>query len=157
MALWRGLRSRTVDEQTAERELAAIFAQWLAAIPDEPDFFERTLADDWVYVDVSGSVRRKADYIPSIKAVPPGVRLELDALRVRLLGDVALVHGDYRVLGHDRDGTETVMPTRFTAVWAHREGDWQALAHHATAIGRDERYADSTAWPHSPPSASGAA
>jgi uncharacterized protein (TIGR02246 family) len=143
-----------VDEQRAERELTAVYRQWLAAIPGEPDFFEHTLADDWVYVDVSGSVRGKADYIPYIKAAPSGVRLELDALRVKLLGDVALVHGDYRVLGHEADGTETVMPTRFTAVWVHREGRWQALAHQSTAVGRDERYAHSTVWPPSPPGAS---
>jgi ketosteroid isomerase-like protein len=136
-----------VDEATAQRDLEALFREWLAAIPGDPDYFRRTLADDWVYVDVGGGVRGKEDYIPYVQAVPPGVRLELDTLRARLLGDVAVVHGDYRVLADA--GVE--MPTRFTAVWTREGGGWRARAHHATVVGRDERFADTAVWPHSPP------
>lgn len=137
-----------MDEATAQHELEALFRQWLAAIPSDPAYFKRTLADDWVYVDVGGGVRGKEDYIPYIEGAPAGVRLELDALRVRLLGDVGLVHGDYRVLADD-DGV--AMPTRFTAVWTRSGGRWQARAHHATVVGRDERFADTPVWPHTPP------
>ena len=53
-------------------------------------------------------------------------------LVVREFGDLVLVHGDYEV------GEEFAPPegstTRFTAVWQHQDGDWKALAHHATVL-----------------------
>ena len=55
-------------------------------------------------------------------------------LRVRLFGDVAIVHGHYEVGGKLTDGRDLSADTRFTANWIRREGGWQCLMHHATRI-----------------------
>lgn len=116
------------------QDLLGLYEQWFTALgQDDPSFFERTLADDWHYTDVRGTNRGKQDYLSYIAPLHSDVPVNrvLD-LVVREFGDVVLVHGDYEV------GEGFAPPegstTRFTAVWQHREGNWKALAHHATVL-----------------------
>ena len=117
----------------ARDELLALYEEWFARVGPEPgDFFRRVLADDWVYIDYLGVARGKADYEPYIAGVPPGAgpRAPRD-LDVRLVGDVAIVHGSYTIPGA-AGSTGTTL--RFTAVWLDRDGSWLALAHHTSAV-----------------------
>lgn len=120
----------------ARRELEALYEEWFARVgPDPGDFFERVLAPDWVYIDFTGTERGKADYEPYIAGVPPGAgpRSPRD-LRVRLVGDVAIVDGSYAIPWGAPGGAggETVL--RFTAVWRDEGDRWVALAHHTSAV-----------------------
>ena len=111
----------------------ALYEEWFARVgPDPGDFFKEVLAPDWVYIDYHGVKRTKADYEPYIAGVPPGSapRAPHD-LRVRLVGEVAIVDGSYTIVGSAGD-PETVL--RFTAVWIDRDGRWVALAHHTSAV-----------------------
>jgi ketosteroid isomerase-like protein len=54
-----------------------------------------------------------------------------DQIDVRPLGDVALVHGVTHFL---RDGSPA--STRYTDVWAARDGRWRAVAAHLTSVTR---------------------
>jgi hypothetical protein len=117
----------------ARGELLALYEEWFARVgPDPGDFFRRVLADDWVYIDYLGITRGKADYEPYVAGVPPGAgpRAPRD-LAVRLVGDVAIVHGSYTIPGVEGASGTTL---RFTAVWLHRAGSWLALAHHTSAV-----------------------
>ena len=91
----------TVDE--ARVELTALFEQWLERIPGgDDDFFGRMLDDDWVYADIAGAVRGKAEYLEYLKPVQPTVSGRLHELDPRLHGEIALVTGRYRIEGVPR-------------------------------------------------------
>ncbi len=121
--------------ERARAELTALFEQWLERIPGgDDDFFGRVLDDDWVYTDIAGTVRGKAEYLEYLKPVPPTVSGRLLELEPRLHGELALVTGRYRIEGALPDGTDVSSDTRFTAVWKHTAEGWRALAHHATTI-----------------------
>ncbi|MFC7550793.1 nuclear transport factor 2 family protein [Plantactinospora sp. GCM10030261] len=115
-------------------ELEGLYRDWFAALPgNDAAFFERTLADDWHYTNVTGEVRGKREYLEYIAPLPadtpPNRLLELT---VRRFDPVVIVHGRYAV-------PELLAPpgmpeTRFTAVWIRRDGRWSALTHHATGV-----------------------
>lgn len=123
--------ARSADETREEFE--QLYLDWFARVGRDPgDFFERVLSDDWVYIDYHGEVRAKADYGPYVTAVPLGrAPAHPQDLKVRLFGNVAVVHGSYNAPGGGADLDRTL---RFTAVWIHRAGRWQALAHHTSAV-----------------------
>ena len=116
------------------QDLLRLYEQWFTALgQDDPSFFERTLSDDWHYTDVRGTNRGKQEYLTYIAPLRSDVPVNrVVDLVVRPFGDLVLVHGDYEV------GEEFAPPegstTRFTAVWRHDDGDWKALAHHATVL-----------------------
>jgi hypothetical protein len=119
--------------ELARTQLLALYEEWFARVGPEPgDFFDRVLADDWVYIDYLGVTRGKADYEPYIAGVPPGAgpRAPRD-LEIRLVGDLAIVHGSYAISGGEGTAGTTL---RFTAVWLARDGSWLALAHHTSAV-----------------------
>lgn len=121
--------------ERARAELTAIFEQWLERVPGgDDDFFGRVLDDDWVYTDIAGTVRGKAEYLEYLKPIPSTVSGRLLELEPRLHGELALVTGRYRIEGTLPDGTDVSSDTRFTAVWKRTPQGWRALAHHATSI-----------------------
>jgi uncharacterized protein (TIGR02246 family) len=117
-------------------ELERYYAEWFTAIPRHDDeFFGRVLADDWVYTNIAGEVRGKAQYLDYIKQVPEDAPPnELLAFEVRLFGDIAIAHGDYAVTSRPTGSRDLGSLTRFTAVWIHRDGSWQSLTHHGTTV-----------------------
>jgi len=116
------------------QDLLRLYEEWFTALgQDDPSFFERTLSDDWHYTDVRGTNRGKQEYLEYIAPLRSDVPVNrVVDLVVRPFGDLVLVHGDYEV------GEEFAPPegstTRFTAVWQHQDGNWTALAHHATVL-----------------------
>jgi ketosteroid isomerase-like protein len=116
------------------QDLLGLYEQWFTALgQDDPTFFQRTLSDDWHYTDVRGTNRGKQEYLTYIAPLRSDVPVNrVVDLAVRPFGDLVLVHGDYEV------GEEFAPPegstTRFTAVWQHHDGNWKALAHHATVL-----------------------
>ena len=116
--------------------IRGLYESWFAALPRrDRAFFDRVISDDWVYTDIFGTVKGKADYFALLELIPqdaPPNRMR--ELAVRRFGDLAIVHGHYEVATVLRDGTDTSSSTRFTAVWIDRGREWQSLAHHATSI-----------------------
>ena len=123
-----------MSTESTRQELQKQYEQWFAALGEEDQsFFERTLSEDWHYTDVRGTNRGKQEYLEYVAPIrSDGPVNHIVDLKVREFGDLVLAHGDYEV------GEEFAPPegstTRFTAVWQHRDGDWKALAHHATVL-----------------------
>ena len=123
-----------MSTEPIRQELLEQYEQWFTALgQDDPSFFERTLSDDWHYTDVRGTNRGKQEYLVYIAPLRSDVPVNrVVDLVVREFGDVVLVHGDYEV------GEQFAPPegstTRFTAVWRRQDGEWRALAHHATVL-----------------------
>ena len=123
--------TKSID--VARTELLALYEEWFARVGPEPgDFFRRVLSDDWVYIDYLGVTRGKADYEPYVAGVPPGAgpRAPRD-LDIRLVDDLAIVHGTYTITDATGTSGTTLL---FTAVWLDRDGSWLALAHHTSAV-----------------------
>lgn len=121
--------------EDARAELTVLFEEWLARLGEEdPSFYERVLDEDWVYTDITGSVRGKREYLRYIGTISANISSRLVELEARVYGDVALVIGRYEIEGALADGTDVSSATRFTAVWRSTDDGWRALAHHATRI-----------------------
>ena len=112
--------------------LVDLYDAWFAAITAPgtgrlPDL----LADEWRYTNYDGMVRSKSEYLDWAAGLSSGPRFEGPYdVSVTRPGGLALVLGGYRV---DR-ADETSVELRFTGLWEHRDGRWQCLAHHNSAV-----------------------
>ena len=89
-------------------------------------WFETHLADDFVSINPDGSLTDRAGFLARIGRPYPGSRLGADDVRIRLFGDVAIIHArffDTRPDGQARTG-------RYTDIWARRQGRWVCVCAH---------------------------
>lgn len=92
--------------------------------------FERLLADDFLCSNPDGSLVDKTAFLAQT-ARPVTIRgLRAHDVRVRLLGDVAIVHA--RTTFTTADGTPGA--GRYTDTYARRGGRWVAVAAHVTRL-----------------------
>ena len=122
------------EEMTADRlaeEITELYREWFREVlGDSWDFFERHLADDWVYINFVGEVRSKTDYRSYIAHVPDDrMPTSLGNIIARPVGGVGIVHGEYLAPG-GADDIDRLL--RFTSVWQQSDGRWQCLTHHTT-------------------------
>lgn len=91
-------------------------------------YFEEALAEDFVNSNPDGTLVERAEFLARI-ARPAGVtRLEAHDVRIRLLGDTAIIHARTTYARPDgRAGSG-----RYTDVWAKRLGRWVCVAAHVT-------------------------
>ena len=90
--------------------------------------FGEILAEDFLCSNPDGSLVDKAGFLAQT-ARPVAIRgLASEDVRVRVLGDVAIIHARTRYTtaeGELRNG-------RYTDVWARRGGRWLAVSAHVT-------------------------
>jgi len=90
--------------------------------------FEEILADDFLSSRPDGSLVDRAGFLAQV-AKPPGIsNLQPEEVRIRILGDVAIVHA--RTTYTYPDGRAAA--GRYTDVWARRQGRWLCVAAHVT-------------------------
>jgi ketosteroid isomerase-like protein len=94
------------------------------------DRFRAILADDFLCSAADGSLLDKREFL-DLTAGPRTLRhLSADDVRIRVLGDVAIIHGatSYPTMtGQDGRG-------RYTDIWAKRDGVWRAVAAQVTRL-----------------------
>ena len=90
--------------------------------------FEEILAYDFLCSNPDGSLVDRAGFLEQTARPVEIANLEAHDVRVRVLGDVAIVHG--RTTYTRPDGTTA--SGRYTDVWARRDGRWLAVAAHVT-------------------------
>jgi ketosteroid isomerase-like protein len=92
--------------------------------------FRAILADDFLCSNPDGSLVDKEQFL--VQTARPVMIADLAAhdVRVRLLGDVAIIHAQtsYTTAGGERRSG------RYTDVWARRGGHWQAVSAHVTRL-----------------------
>ena len=103
-----------------------------ASLHRDPEFSQRTLAEDYVAITPLGQVTTKQDTVSARKSG----QLRYDAINVsdmvvRLYGDTAVVTARADVKGHQL-GEDFSGPYRYTRVWVRRNGHWQAVSYQAT-------------------------
>jgi ketosteroid isomerase-like protein len=90
--------------------------------------FDEILADDFVCSNPDGSLVDRAGFLEQTARPVTISDLAAHDVDVRLLGDVAIIHGRTTyALADGRAGTG-----RYTDVWARRNGRWLAVAAHVT-------------------------
>lgn len=120
-------------DQTIIREIVEMERQAReASMHRDPDFSQRTLAEDYVAITPLGTVTTKQDTVSARKSG----QLRYDSINVsdmvvRLYGDTAVVTARADVKGHQL-GEDFSGPYRYTRVWIRRGGRWQAVSYQAT-------------------------
>ena len=103
-----------------------------ASLHRDPDFSQRTLADDYVAITPLGQVTTKKDTISARKSGQLRYdSIDVTDMVVRIYGDTAVVTARADVKGHQL-GEDFSGPYRYTRVWVRRAGHWQAVSYQAT-------------------------
>ncbi len=90
--------------------------------------FDQILAEDFLCSNPDGSLADKAQFLAQTARPVTISGLEADDVRIRVLGDIAIIHA--RTSYRTADGTER--HGRYTDVWARRQGRWLAVSAHVT-------------------------
>jgi ketosteroid isomerase-like protein len=92
------------------------------------DWFAAHLADDFLASNPDGSLVDKPQFLAQTARPVTISGLVEDDVRVRRLGEVAIIHA--RTSYRTADGQEH--HGRYTDIWARRDGRWLAVAAHVT-------------------------
>ena len=90
--------------------------------------FQEILAEDFLCSNPDGSLVDKKQFLAQTARPVTITDLSAQEVRVRILGDVAIIHArtSYTTAdGEQRNG-------RYTDVWALRDGKWLAVSAHVT-------------------------
>ena len=104
---------------------------YLAAVVDgDVDRFRQMLADDFLCSGPDGRLLDKQAFLDLTGGPRTLARLTADDVRIRVIGDVAIIHAATRYATLDgRDGRG-----RYTDIWARRGDRWLAIAAHVTRL-----------------------
>ena len=91
-------------------------------------WYGENLADDYLSTNPDGSLIDKPAFLARIARPYPGSNLEAVDVRVRILGEVALIHAGFR----DRRPDGAVGKGQYTDTYARRDGRWLCVAAHFT-------------------------
>jgi uncharacterized protein (TIGR02246 family) len=120
-----------------EQELVALEHTWKdAVVKRDAAALQLLYADEYISTDQEGMVWTKAQdiAIDTDTAAPSRVTsYKLDDLKVRVYGEVAIVTGRNTTTG-TLFGKTASTKSRFTDVFVKRNGRWQCVANHTTAV-----------------------
>ena len=121
-----------------EQTLRALSDEWTKVpVTRDASVLRRIWAPDFVYVEPSGRVFNKDEGIADVaKITDKTTSAELSNFKVRVYGGgtVAIVIGDDREIGRDKDGKAFDRKSRFTNVWTLQNGSWQCVSGHSSDL-----------------------
>ena len=92
--------------------------------------FRQILSQDFLCSPPDGTLLDKRQFLEHTAKPRTLSRLEADDVRIRVLGDVAIIHAATRYTTQDgQDGRG-----RYTDVWHKRGGTWLAVSAHVTRL-----------------------
>jgi hypothetical protein len=91
-------------------------------------WYEEHLAPDFLSTNPDGSLADRAGFLARITHPYPGSRLRAEDVRIRLLGELAIIHAGFSYL---KPGGEPGSG-RYTDIWSRRDGRWLCIAAHFT-------------------------
>jgi ketosteroid isomerase-like protein len=115
--------------QTDIDALTALNRDYIQSVQDgDVQRFEEILADDFLCSNPDGSLVDKNQFLAQTARPVTITGLEAQDVRVRVLGDLAIIHA--RTSYTTADGAQRY--DRYTDVWARRNGKWLAVSAHVT-------------------------
>ena len=91
-------------------------------------WFDENLAEDFLNSNPDGSLVDRAGFLAHIARLGPVANLEVEDVRIRMLGELAIIHA--RTTYTKPDGQAGA--GRYTDAWARRQGRWLCVAAHVT-------------------------
>jgi ketosteroid isomerase-like protein len=124
------------DQPKTEAALIELEQNWAAALSrKDADAVACIVADEFEDADVDGSLHTRSQTLEHIPNRKPGVN-HLSEMRAHVEGNSGFTRGLATLV--DTSG-KIVARVRFTDVFTHRDGRWQALAGHETLLGEASR------------------
>jgi hypothetical protein len=130
--------STPVPTEIEKQVMAAEQARTAALDRSDVTALDQIMADDVTYVHASGMVDTKISYLAAIRSGQLHyISWQPENLRVRVLGNTAVITGEYAV----RVADSRVQPTPFNirifilSVYTWRSGRWQQIAWQSTRVG----------------------
>jgi ketosteroid isomerase-like protein len=122
-----------VNTNTAKRSdldaLTALNGDYIHSVQhSDVQRFDEILAEDFLCSNPDGSLVDKKQFLAQTARPVTISGLTAQDLKVRILGDVAIIHARTSYItadGEQRNG-------RYTDVWARRDGKWLAVSAHVT-------------------------
>jgi ketosteroid isomerase-like protein len=107
--------------------LAALNRRYVRAA-EESDlrWYADNLAEDYLATNPDGSFVDRAGFLARMAGPYPDKEPEALDVRIRILGEVALIHAGFRARRPDG----TIAKGRYTDIWARRGGRWLCIAAH---------------------------
>ena len=107
--------------------LEQLNAQYILAVQmSDVGWFEKNLAEDFLNSNPDGSLVDRAQFLVQIARPAAISNLQAHDVRIRTLGETAIVHG--RTTYKKPDGQAGA--GRYTDVWMRRRGQWACVAAH---------------------------
>jgi hypothetical protein len=89
-------------------------------------WYAENLAEDFLASSVDGAIVDRAGFLARMARPYPGSSLEAEDVRIRILGQIAIIHAGFRYKKPDgQAGTG-----RYTDIWARRMGRWLCVSAH---------------------------
>jgi hypothetical protein len=116
------------DDLTTLRELNQTYLD--SVVTGDIQRFGEILSPDFLCSTPDGALLDKSEFLLQAAAPRSLERLDAHDVRIRIEGDVAIIHAAtaYTTLAGD-DGRG-----RYTDIWARRNGQWLAIAAHVTRL-----------------------
>jgi hypothetical protein len=133
--LWlTGFLSVSTAAQAPNVDFAQIEQQLARAwVESDRATIDRIIAADWTTIAITGQLLTRAEVMADMfrNGRTPIAAMSIDEVRVRPLGDVAIVTGRTTARA---TGSQTEIVLRFTDVFTLREGRWLIVASQGTSI-----------------------
>ena len=115
------------DAQRDLETLTALNRDYVASVQKgDVKRFEEILADDFMCSTPGGSLLDKAEFLKLTAQPVAFSELVAEDVRIRLLGDFAIIHGRF----NSRSADGKPRRGRYTDNWARRDGTWVAVSAH---------------------------
>ena len=126
---------RGVTEGIPAHEVRAVKRLYdVAQLKNDATWFERTFAEDYVWIGPDGIVVPKAEYVRDLKSHDlTWDSVEAKDMEVRVYGDTAIATGRFFGKGHFK-GKLLDERQRFTSVLIKRNGRWQIITEHCSKL-----------------------
>lgn len=112
-----------------ESTLAQLNAGYIESLlKGDVEWYREHLAEDFLCIESNGSVLDKSEFLQKTAAGPDLAEYRLEQVKIRIYGDVALVHG--KGLFRRRDATKGT--SRYTDIYLRIGTQWKAISAQVT-------------------------
>lgn len=119
--------SESATSQSDLELLTQLNAHYIRSVAEsDVKWFEENLSADFLNTNPNGSLVDKVGFLKQIAAPSPLPDLTCEDVRIRIFGDMAIIHAGTRftnAAGGQGEG-------RYTDIWSLRSGSWLCVAAH---------------------------
>jgi ketosteroid isomerase-like protein len=125
----------SVNNEDNGARVTALETLWnQAETAKDASALDHLLAEKFIFVDIDGSVKTKAEFLASVKNPPEHLNsVGNESMSTQAYENTVIVTGIYREKG-TRDGKPYLRRGRFTDTWIKQGGGWLCAASQSTLI-----------------------